>query len=286
MSVEQTLKELSFGSMAGIAGKFIEYPFDKIKVRLQCETRHSGPIECFRTMIKVEGWKNIYRGISAPLVGAIAENASLFMIYSRAKTALESNIYHCKLPISGLVAAVAISGLASSFILTPIELIKCKLQVQIIPTSSTAAPFCPPGAFALCIQTYRNHGIPGFWRGHLGTLVRETGGSAAWFGIYEYTTMLCRQQTNCKNTASEMMLAGALSGMGYNLVLFPADSIKSRMQTNATCNMLQTVCDIWKCFGIKGFYRGCGITVARSAPSSAIIFLVFTKLVEFDKEME
>ncbi|OLL25192.1 Amino-acid transporter arg-13 [Neolecta irregularis DAH-3] len=208
------------------------------------------------------------------------------MIYSRAKTFLQSNIYHCDLPISGLVAAGSISGLASSFILTPIELIKCKLQVQIVPTTcSTADSFYPPGPLALCVQTYRNHGITGLWRGQMGTLVRETGGGAAWFGIYEYITMLCRNKSHQKNTSSEMMLAGALSGMGYNLVLFPADSIKSRMQTDASSGMLQTASDIWRSLGIKGFYRGCGITVARSAPSSAVIFLVFAKLVEFDREV-
>jgi mitochondrial ornithine carrier protein len=35
---------------------------------------------------------------------------------------------------------------------------------------------------------------------------------------------------------------------------------------------------IWRQYGIRGLYRGCGITVLRSAPSSAFIFIIFDAL--------
>jgi ornithine carrier protein len=35
---------------------------------------------------------------------------------------------------------------------------------------------------------------------------------------------------------------------------------------------------IWRSYGVRGLYRGCGITVARSAPSSAFIFIIFDAL--------
>ena len=35
---------------------------------------------------------------------------------------------------------------------------------------------------------------------------------------------------------------------------------------------------LWKQQGTKGMCRGCGITVARSAPSSAVIFAVYEGL--------
>lgn len=35
---------------------------------------------------------------------------------------------------------------------------------------------------------------------------------------------------------------------------------------------------VWKEQGIKGLYRGCGITVARAAPSSAFIFAIYEGL--------
>src|SRR5204862_1451747 len=91
-----------------------------------------------------------------------------------------------------------------------------------------------PGPLSLILQIYRVQGISGFWRGQMGTFLRETGGSAAWFGTYEYVSSFLKSHRRQTETpAQDLMLSGACAGMAYNLVLFPADSIKSRMQTDA-----------------------------------------------------
>ncbi|RHZ72578.1 hypothetical protein Glove_242g137 [Diversispora epigaea] len=85
------------------------------------------------------------------------------------------------------------------------------------------------------------------------------------------------------------MTAGACAGMAYNLLIFPADSIKSQIQTDEEImqatgkkivrrGFFKVGRDIFKSDGIPGFYRGCGITVARAAPSSAIIFMTYELL--------
>jgi ornithine carrier protein len=72
--------------------------------------------------------------------------------------------------------------------------------------------------------------------------------------------------------------------MSYNFLFFPADTIKSRMQTVAADSKVKKVRfweegqAIWRGSGVRGLYRGCGITVARSAPSSAFIFIIFDAL--------
>jgi len=77
------------------------------------------------------------------------------------------------------------------------------------------------------------------------------------------------------------MLAGAAAGISYNLLFYPADTIKSRMQTeeighpNIRRSFLSIGKALWQQQGLKGLYRGCGITVVRSAPSSAFIFSIY-----------
>ncbi|CAG8554087.1 10483_t:CDS:1, partial [Paraglomus occultum] len=131
---------------------------------------------------------------------------------------------------------------------------------------------------------------------HLGTLLRETFGGAVWFGAYEYTSgyfLVQKKQANenltlTKDSLStgELMFAGAMGGMSYNLLTFPVDSIKSRMQTEEESmkaagkafdkqGSVQIARQMYKADGIKAFYKGCGMTVARSAPSSALIFLTY-----------
>ena len=147
-----------------------------------------------------------------------------------------------------------------------------------------------PRASAIISSVYAHHGPLGFWHGQLGTLIRETGGSAAWFGSYEAVKAASRRLRHISNPedsipVSDQMLAGAAAGMSYNFIFYPADTIKSRMQTEevvadagARRTFWSTGRALWKQHGLRGLYRGCGITVARSAPSSAFIFTIYEAL--------
>ncbi|CDO73686.1 hypothetical protein BN946_scf185015.g14 [Trametes cinnabarina] len=89
----RALKDITFGSVAGIASKFFEHPFDLTKVRLQsqvldAEARFKGPLDCLVKTWQKEGLRGLYRGLPAPIVGAMAENASLFWSYTELQNAI------------------------------------------------------------------------------------------------------------------------------------------------------------------------------------------------------
>ena len=175
------------------------------------------------------------------------------------------------------------------------------------PASSTSTalpahvlrPNLPPdGPISLIISTIRTSGLRGLWLGQMGTLLRETGGSSAWFTTYEVASkhFISRRQRKYDDASDnhpkrltrkdlatyELMGSGALAGMSYNLVLFPADSVKSAVQTWAELHpslprlgFWAMARRIWRTRGLRGMYAGCGLTVARSAPSSAMIFWIY-----------
>ncbi|KAL8800608.1 MAG: hypothetical protein Q9182_005070 [Xanthomendoza sp. 2 TL-2023] len=327
----EAAKDVAFGSIAGAIGKVIEYPFDTIKVRLQSQPHppiYSGPYDCFRqSLLSPEGgFRSLYRGISAPLFGAGIETGSLFFSYRIAQTALQALVPSLpqgngdKLPLEALLACGAMSGAATSLLLTPIELVKCKLQYPVtIVTDNVNHSHNRRGPLSVIASVFRNHGILGFWRGQLGTLIRETGGSAAWFGSYEAVSIILRNrrlqaqhpeaEPNTNNNISSttpspsplhhQLLAGASAGIAYNFIFFPADTIKSRMQTEdlgtpssaqhggeekkkkkkqVPSTFWRSGAELWRRQGLQGLYRGCGITVLRSAPSSAVIFAIYEGL--------
>ena len=155
--------------------------------------------------------------------------------------------------------------------------------MQVSPTSSTSHRHSL-GPTAIISSIYAHRGILGFWHGQLGTLIRETGGSAAWFGSYEAVSLLFRSRSESRSgrlPVYQQLTAGAVAGMSYNFLFFPADTIKSRMQTEQvglsggrrTFRSVGKV--LWEQQGIRGLYRGCGITLVRSAPSSALIFVMY-----------
>jgi ornithine carrier protein len=84
---KEAFKDILYGSIAGVVGKLIEYPFDTVKVRLQSQPdnlplRYTGPLDCFRQSLRYDGVSGLYRGISAPLFGAAVETSSLFFSVS------------------------------------------------------------------------------------------------------------------------------------------------------------------------------------------------------------
>ncbi|KAH6650659.1 mitochondrial carrier domain-containing protein [Chaetomium tenue] len=313
-AVMEAIEDIIYGSVAGIVGKYIEYPFDTVKVRLQSQPDHlplqyKGPLDCFRQSIRADGFLGLYRGISAPLVGAALENSSLFFWERLGRAAVYAAGYTPRdqaLPLSALWATGAFSGAMTSFVLTPVELVKCKIQVPASAAAGeagskvAAAPLRP---LPVIRDIWRHQGLRGFWHGQLGTLIRESGGCAAWFGSKETVTKLMREwnERSARSEAEreriraadalplwQQAVAGASAGMMYNFLFFPADTVKSRMQTSPIGegaapqrSFSGEAAALWQQAGLKGFYRGCGITVLRSVPSSAFIFMVYDGLKKY-----
>jgi mitochondrial ornithine carrier protein len=156
------------------------------------------------------------------------------------------------------------------------------------------------GPFSILSSVIRANGIRGLWLGQTGTLLRETGGSAAWFTTKEFVSSLFvarrekarglpAQSLSKKDlSAWELAVSGACAGVAYNISLFPADTVKSAIQTEEELRprapgvprptFLGTFWSMYKAQGIRGLYAGLGVTVARSVPSSAMIFLIYDTL--------
>ncbi|KAG8993571.1 hypothetical protein FRB94_005352 [Tulasnella sp. JGI-2019a] len=320
------VKDIAFGSIAGMVSKVFEHPFDLCKVRLQAQVlddvhRFNGPVDCLTQTWKSEGVRGLYRGLPFPVVGAILENAALFLVYNQVQIGIKRVTGQPgDLTIPQKAFAAACGGTVASFILTPLELIKCKMQVQMmaaesrqialslsLPLSSAPIPIdrkSLQGPGSIFLQVLRNEGFRGLWLGQTGTFLREAGGATAWFGTKEW---ICKRLAahrqglspsdplvNVKDLAMwESAFAGACAGVSYNIVLFPADSVKSALQTEEEMRpkkpgpgvanapkstFVGTFKALYKARGLKGLYAGCGVTVARAIPSSAMIFVIYDTL--------
>ncbi|CAJ0746302.1 6019_t:CDS:2, partial [Entrophospora sp. SA101] len=196
IKTEQGIKNLIFGSISETTGKLVEYPFDTVKTRLQSQPSDrklfNGPLDCFKKTISKDGFLGLYWGLSSPMVGAILENAILFLAYNHIQMLIREHT----------------TPIDQKHLLYDNNYQKDAGQIPLSMTQLILA-----GPLSIIKYTLKTHGIKGFYCGHFGTFIQETFGGGAWFGI------------------TELMLSGALAGMVYNLLIFPADSIKSQMQT-------------------------------------------------------
>lgn len=83
-------------------------------------------------------------------------------------------------------------------------------------------------------RTLSHEGLRGLYRGHLATMLREIPGNGAWFATYEIACNAIARQLNCKRNElgpMSLIVAGGVGGMAYWGAFYPADTVKSVMQT-------------------------------------------------------
>eukprot|EP01060_Flectonema_neradi_P032246 TRINITY_DN5093_c0_g3_i1.p1 TRINITY_DN5093_c0_g3~~TRINITY_DN5093_c0_g3_i1.p1 ORF type:complete len:305 (+),score=48.91 TRINITY_DN5093_c0_g3_i1:50-916(+) len=277
----EALKDVTAGTISGMCSKLIEYPFDTVKVRLQSDTvgRYKSTIECFTTTLKQEGVKGIYRGVGSPIAGAMAENATLFWAYGLAQRNVK-NFYGMgekeELSLWQLCLCGSASGIAVSHVLSPVERVKCLMQLQEIGLTKTKYR-----NFVHCgMSTLKEGGISNLYKGHGSMLLREIPGNAAWYGCYEFFSGVFCNQLACKKDelpSTYVALAGALGGCAYWSAFFPADVVGSRMRGADATSFSATFKEIYTKQGVGGLYKGWGVTMVRAFPANAAIFVVYEK---------
>jgi hypothetical protein len=282
-SVQQTIMleaaiNLVAGTTSGFSGKLVEYPFDTIKVLLQTQDPRkpafTGPINCFFTTWRDYGIRGLYRGLLTPLLGSAMENAALFTSYGWIKATVAVNPN--KLSFFELVLCGIGTGVSVGAVLTPVELVKCRLQVQ--QSAGAVQRYSSP--MDVITQTLKSEGIRGMYRGHTSTLAREIPGNVAWFGTYDLVCNMLTPKGGSKSDINTIghMIAGASAGVMYWSAFFPADVAKSKIQTDpslSTASLWRVLKTIFRQEGIRGLYSGWGITCVRAAPSHACIFATY-----------
>jgi ornithine carrier protein len=277
------LKEVLFGAAAGMNGKLVEHPFDTVKVRLQSfPNSTTSTWKMIGDTYRHEGIKHgFYKGLRAPMFGACLETSVLFTGYGIAANVFMKQ-FHCSeqdsIPFWSKCVSGGFAGFLASFALTPVELVKCQLQVSNLSKSSTSISYSH-----LMQQILESNGILGFWHGWSSTCLREIVGTSIWFGSYEFAVDYLHGHVN--NDVS-LLISGAFAGLMFNLSAFPVDTIKSNIQTYELLNgklahkigFTFVVKKLFESGGIKSFYNGLGITLVRAMPANALIFYTYDVL--------
>lgn len=241
-------------------------------------------IQCVLSIYQSQGIRGFYSGISAPLFGSMIENAVLFISYNAIQIQMRKHLLdneNATLSRKHLLVAGGLAGTIVSFVITPFELLKCRIQTQgyILGQKGSNQH---SGPLSVLFHVLKKDGIHGLYSGHVGTMLREGVGGVAWFGSYELCVdWMIKRVPNATSKADlrscDLLVAGAIAGMSYNAAFFPADVIKSRIQSGMHPNesFLTAAGSIYNKYGLNGFFRGFNLTVLRSAPSSGIIFLTY-----------
>ncbi|CBZ27588.1 putative mitochondrial carrier protein [Leishmania mexicana MHOM/GT/2001/U1103] len=281
-------REMLAGSLGGASATVVEYPMDTIKVRLQDDgKRYGGVLQCIRTIAKEEGLVNgFFRGLPAPVIGAACENAILFVSYRSAIEGFQKVTYgYCgpsnQEPYLAVSVAGATGGIVVSQVLTPAELIKCKMQIQnTLPVDERIYK----NSLDCAAATYRRRGIRGLFRGHIAMMVREAVGCGLYFLVFQSVIrpFLSEGQRFHEAPAWVHFLGGGCAGVAFWTPTYPVDAVKTKQQTMKAdylkLNFRQACTRLYKTEGMRGLFRGYSVTAVRAFPGNAILIAVYERV--------
>jgi len=293
------------GVCGGVAVVLVGHPFDTTKTRLQTapEGFYSSSMDCVKKTYQWEGLRGFYSGIMSPMLGQMFFRAASFATFYSSVNYLKSMRIHessssssfsssssssssssntnQQLFASEYMLAGAMTGFCISFIETPIDLVKTKLQTQIF-NQKLGGRKADYTNFTGCVKSiYSCYGLKGLWQGWRATAIRNIPANALFFPVNEVVKgkfAVIEGKRVEEISMSSKFVAGACAGLGYWVGTYPLDAIKGKVMGYAFENRkgwLETCSLMYSERGWKAFFTGLLPCAARSIPACAAMFATF-----------
>ncbi|KAJ3426401.1 substrate carrier family protein a [Anaeramoeba flamelloides] len=122
-------QRLLAGSLAGMTGVMITYPFDLIKTRMTISDEYKNLFQAFFKILKEENVTGLYGGILPTLCGIIPYEGGQFLTYGSLKNYVEKKVGG-PLSVTQNLAVGATAGAIAQTVAYPFDIIRKRLMVS------------------------------------------------------------------------------------------------------------------------------------------------------------
>jgi solute carrier family 25 oxoglutarate transporter 11 len=278
--------EFVIGGLAGMSGWMFVHPFDFLKTRLQLAGEgqsgaRRGPVQVLTTVIKQEGVKALYSGLSAALMRQATYTTVRLGTYENLKGSLEFLNPSLRNVVSGVAA-----GAFGSLVSCPVEVCLIRMQADgQLKDPSMKRNY--KHIFDALIRIAREEGVVTYWRGATPTVARAMVVSMTQLATYDEAKRQFLSlapgvfKKNGKETTSLHLAASLTSGLIYSAVSLPLDIAKTRMQNQFPGpdgklpykNLFQTVGKVLSQEGAFALWKGFLPYFMRSGGHTVGMFL-------------
>ncbi|XP_030969910.1 nicotinamide adenine dinucleotide transporter 2, mitochondrial-like isoform X2 [Quercus lobata] len=267
------------GASAGAIAATFVCPLDVIKTRLQVHGLppvHKGSIiiTSLKDILRTEGFKGMYRGLSPTIVALLPNWAVYFTVYEQLKGLLHSH-------------AAAGAGAATSIATNPLWVVKTRLQTQ--GMRRDVIPY--KGMLSALTRIAHEEGIRGLYSGIVPSLAGISH-VAIQFPAYEkIKSYMARRGNTTVDTLSpgNVAVASSVAKVVASVMTYPHEVVRSRLQEQGQARntevqyagVIDCVKKVFRKEGLTGFYRGCATNLLRTTPSAVITFTSYEMIRRF-----
>ena len=231
--------------------------------------------QCFARTYRADGLRGFLFGISSPLASIPIVNGIVFGAYGHANSIFTIESSFWKGVVSGSYA-----GLVNTFVVTPVELIKIKMQVQSNDRSIGQSMQYSSG-FECMRKTIKSSGIRSLFKGTIPTVYREIPSYAMQFATFEISKSFFFSVLGENGVWSGLgiFLSGIIAGFNCWLWSYPQDVIKTKIQSGHAVvkgwdgGFTYMARLIWRTEGWRGFWRGFSACAIRATIPNGFGFL-------------
>ncbi|XP_027350899.1 mitoferrin-like [Abrus precatorius] len=272
------------GSIAGFVEHTAMFPIDTLKTRMQAlngpSSVHSlGLRKTLSSIIKLEGPKRLYRGITAMGLGAGPAHAVYFSVYEVCKETLEKMNINMNKKNNSVVHAFSgvCATVASDAVFTPMDVVKQRLQLKCSPYK---------GVMDCVKRVVVEEGVGAFFASYRTTVVMNAPFTAVHFATYE-AAKKGLVEVSAESVDDERWIvhatAGAAAGALAAAVTTPLDVVKTQLQCQGVCgcdkfsssSIGHVIQSVIRKDGYRGLMRGYIPRMLFHAPAAAICWSTY-----------
>ncbi|NXK18264.1 CMC1 protein, partial [Arenaria interpres] len=281
LQIAESAYRFTLGSIAGAVGATAVYPIDLVKTRMQNqrttgsvvgELMYKNSFDCFKKVLRFEGFFGLYRGLLPQLIGVAPEKAIKLTVndFVRDKFTKKDG----SIPLPAEVLAGGCAGASQVIFTNPLEIVKIRLQV---------AGEITTGPRVSALSVIKDLGLLGLYKGAKACFLRDIPFSAIYFPVYAHSKLMLADE-NGHVGGFNLLTAGAIAGVPAASLVTPADVIKTRLQVAARAGQT-TYSGVIDCFGKilreegpSAFWKGAGARVFRSSPQFGVTLVTYELL--------
>ncbi|CAG8610959.1 5863_t:CDS:2 [Funneliformis caledonium] len=221
------------GGIAGTSEILVMYPLDVVKTRFQLqvgsgagEEVYTSVLDCFKKIIKNEGFSRLYRGILPPILVEAPKRAIKFSANEQYSRILKLINGKDKMDQSLSIQAGIAAGCTEAVVIVPFELVKIRLQDK-----GNAGKY--NGTFDAITKIVRHEGPLALFNGLEATVWRHATWNGGYFGSIFSIRKALPKADNKQQQLRNNFIAGAIGGTIGTMLNTPFDVVKTRIQNDS-----------------------------------------------------